>query len=94
MADQQIQIKASDDALKGTYSNLMQVTHLSEEFVLDFMNVYPFQGLGVLSARIIVSPGHLKRMVSALSENLKRYEDTHGKIQEAEAPSSEVGFHE
>ena len=90
---QQIQIKASDEVLKGTYSNLMQVTHLSEEFILDFMNIYPFQNLGVLNARVIVSPGHLKRMVNALAENLKRYEETHGKIKEAEAPSSEVGFH-
>lgn len=87
-----MQIKASDDALKGTYSNFMQVTHMSEEFVLDFMNVYPFQNIGVLNARVIVSPGHLKRMVKALEENLKRYEAAHGKIEEAEAPSDEVGF--
>ena len=91
--NQQIQIKASDDALQGNYSNLMQVTHLSEEFILDFMNIYPFQNLGVLNARVIVSPGHLKRMVAALDENLKRYEETHGTIETAQAPSSEVGFH-
>ena len=95
MADQQqqIQIKASDEALKGFYSNLMQVSHLNEEFILDFMNVYPFQNLGTLNARVIVSPGHAKRMLAALQENLKRYEETHGKIHEAEAPSGEVGFH-
>ena len=94
MADQQIQIKASDDALKGSYSNMMQVTHLSEEFILDFMNIFPFQGVGVLSARVIVSPGHLKRMITALEDNLKRYEATTGKkVEVGEAPSQEVGFH-
>jgi hypothetical protein len=91
---QQIQIKASDEILKGTYSNLMQVTHLSEEFILDFMNVYPPQGMGVLGARVIVSPGHLKRMINALQDNLKRYEEATGrKVEEAQAPSEEVGFH-
>lgn len=90
---QQIQIKASDEALKGHYSNLMQVAHLKEEFILDFMNIYPFQNLGVLNARIIVSPGHLKRMVNALAENLKRYEESFGKIEEADAPSEGIGFH-
>jgi len=90
---QQIQIKASDEALKGQYSNIMQVAHLKEEFILDFMNIYPYQNLGVLNARIIVSPGHLKRMVGALSENLKRYEEAFGKIEEADAPSQELGFH-
>ena len=90
---QQIQIKATDQALQGHYSNIMQVAHLQEEFILDFMNIYPFQNLGVLNARIIVSPGHLKRMVGALAENLKRYEEVFGKITTAEAPGEELGFH-
>lgn len=90
---QQIQIKATDQALQGHYSNIMQVAHLQEEFILDFMNIYPFQNLGVLNARIIVSPGHLKRMVNALAENLKRYEEAFGKIEAADAPGEEIGFH-
>lgn len=89
----QINIKASDEALQGKYANLMQVAHLDEEFILDFMNVYTFQGMGTLNARIIVSPGHLKRMVAALADNLKRYEATHGNIEAAAEPSTEVGFH-
>ena len=40
----QIQIKAQDNELKGKYSNLMQVTHTQEEFVLDFFMVVPPQG--------------------------------------------------
>lgn len=85
-----MQIKASDDALKGTYANLMQVQHTKEEFVLDFFNVLPPQGL--LNARVITSPGHLKRIVAALKDNLDRYEKQFGKIAEADAPQAEVGF--
>lgn len=89
----QVNIKASDEALQGKYANLMQVAHLEEEFILDFMNVYPYQGMGTLNARIIVSPGHLKRMVGALTENLRRFEAQYGEIKTASEPSGEVGFH-
>lgn len=89
-SQQQIQIKATDEKLKGEYSNVMQILHTKEEFVLDFMNVFP--PTGTLNSRIIVSPGHFKRMVNAMGENLKRYEEANGKISEAEAPKSSIGF--
>ncbi|PIP23610.1 MAG: DUF3467 domain-containing protein [Candidatus Nealsonbacteria bacterium CG_4_10_14_0_2_um_filter_38_17] len=88
--DQQIQIKAKDDDLKGAYSNLMQILHTKEEFILDFFLVSP--PTGVLNSRIIMSPGHLKRMIKALQENLEKYEGKFGKIQEAEAPEAKIGF--
>jgi len=86
----QIQIKAKDDDLKGVYSNIMQVLHTKEEFVLDFFLVS--QPTGVLSSRVIMSPGHLKRMIRALQENLSKYEDKFGKIEEAELPEAKIGF--
>lgn len=88
----QMQIKISDDVLKGVYANAMQVSHSKEEFVLDYMNLSPHQGVGVVSSRVIISPGHAKRMIAALTENLKKYEDQFGKIEEASAPNNELGF--
>lgn len=85
----QIQIKATDEKLKGDYSNVMQIMHTKEEFVMDFLNVFP--PTGTLNSRIIVSPGHFKRMVKAVQENLEKYESTFGKIEESEAPQS-IGF--
>jgi len=87
---QQIQIKAKDDDLKGVYSNLMQVLHTKEEFMLDFFLVSP--PTGVLTSRVIMSPGHLKRMIKALQENVGKYEDKFGKIEEAPAPEAKLGF--
>jgi hypothetical protein len=87
---QQIQIKASDEKLKGEYSNVMQILHTKEEFVSDFLNVFP--PTGTLNSRVILSPGHFKRMVKAMEENLKKYEEANGKIEEAEAPKSGIGF--
>lgn len=87
---QQVQIKADDAALKGTYANMMQVAHTKEEFVLDFMNLLPPQG--TLVSRVITSPGHLKRIVAALKDNLERYEKQFGNIEQAAGPEQEIGF--
>ncbi len=86
----QIKIKAKDEDLKGAYSNLMQVLHTKEEFILDFFLASPPQG--ILASRVIMSPGHLKRMIKALQENIAKYEGKFGKIEEAEVPEREVGF--
>ena len=88
---QQINIKIEDAVLKGAYANAMAVSHSKEEFVLDFLNIYPWQKAGIVSARVITSPGHMKRIVKALTENLKKYEDKFGKIEEAKAPEG-IGF--
>jgi hypothetical protein len=88
---QNMNVKITDEVLKGCYANMMMVSHTKEEFVLDFLNLLPPQG--IVNARIITSPGHLKRIISALGENLKKYEDQFGIIQEASGPSSsEIGF--
>lgn len=85
-----IQIKATDEKLKGEYANVMRVHHTKEEFVLDYMNV--FEAQGTLNDRIIVSPSHFKRMLSAMADNLKKYEGRYGSIQASEAPSGKIGF--
>lgn len=86
----QIQIKANDKDLKGIYSNTAQILHTKEEFCLDFFNLLPPQG--ILGARVIMSPAHFKRMLSAMQDNLKKYEGQFGKIEPAKTPESEIGF--
>jgi len=81
----QINIKVKDEQLVGKYSNMMQVAHTKEEFILDFMNIVPPQG--VLASRIILSPGHLKRIIKALQDNLQKYEYAFGEIEESGPPA-------
>jgi hypothetical protein len=81
---QRIDVKISDDELRGRYANLLRVTHTREEFFLDFINLLPPQG--VVTARVVLSPGHLKRIVRALAANLARYEESFGKLDEAAEP--------
>jgi len=85
-----IQIKAKDEALQGSYANVAQVSHTKEEFVLDFMSVFP--PAGTLNSRVIVSPGHYKRMIAAMQDNLRKYEEKHGTIEAAQGPETVHGF--
>jgi hypothetical protein len=87
---QQFPIKASDEALKGAYANMAQVAHTPEEFVVDFMNILP--PAGILASRVIMSPGHFKRLLAAMQENLKNYEEKFGTVKAAEAPEKNLGF--
>jgi len=90
MEQKQIQIKAKDDDLKGVYSNLMIISHTKEEFCLDFVNTF---NPPILTSRVLMSPGHIKRMIKALEVNMKKYEEQFGEIEvakESEVPS--LGF--
>lgn len=90
-SQQQIQIKANDEDLKGKYSNTVQMMHTKEEFVLDFLNIFP--PTGTLNSRVILSPSHFKRMLAAMNGNLKKYEEKFGKIKEVKGEeSNEMGF--
>jgi hypothetical protein len=89
MADEkEIPIKIPDDVLRGVYANQMVVAHTREEFLLDFINLFPPGG--VVNARILVSPGHLKRMIRALEDNLARYEAQFGPVAEAAPPHKDA----
>ena len=80
-----LNIKINDEELKGSYANLLRIAHTREEFILDFINVVPPQG--IVTARIVTSPGHVKRLVRTLAANLERYEQAHGVIEEAQDPT-------
>ena len=74
----------------GVYSNNLVVSHTREEFILDFMVVGP--GAGAVTARVIISPGHMKRVAATVKEQLKKYEDKFGEIKSAEEPKVKLGF--
>jgi hypothetical protein len=81
---QEINIKIEDEELKGRYSNLLRIAHTGEEFILDFINMAPPHG--IVTARVVTSPGHIKRIIAALQTNLARYEEAHGPIRESPDP--------
>jgi hypothetical protein len=92
----QVQIKADEKELQGQYSNLVMLHNNFEEFTLNFIYIFPNGGQGKLLSSVIVSPGHAKRILRALRENIDRYEAQFGPIKETPdgggAPTPNVGF--
>lgn len=87
-----IEIVLDEEMAQGSYSNLAVINHSDAEFVLDFIFVQPQAPRGKVRARIITSPRHAKRLLQALEENVRRYEQTHGSIEAAGPVSApEVG---
>jgi hypothetical protein len=76
----QIQIQLDDDVAQGVYVNLALVNHTETEFTIDVMYLQPQQPKAKVRARIISSPKHTKRMLTALQENVRRYEERFGPI--------------
>ncbi len=76
----QIQIQLDDDVAQGMYVNLALVNHTETEFTIDLMYLQPQQPKAKVRSRIISSPKHTKRLMMALQENLRRYEERFGTI--------------
>jgi hypothetical protein len=77
---QQIPFQADPQVIRGAYTNNMQVSHTKEEFILDFMNVSHTPQVVSLVSKVITNPAHFKRIVAALQDNLKKYEEKFGVI--------------
>ncbi len=91
-AKKEVKIAFPESLRGGAYANHMVVAHTKEEFVLDFMMVMP--PIASVTARVVTSPGHMKRMVSALKASLEKYESKFGKLAEAAEPAKPpIGFH-
>lgn len=80
----QLNIEISEEVAEGTYANLAIITHSHAEFVMDFVNVMPGTPKSRVKSRIIFTPMHAKRFMKAMQDNIERYENSHGKIQDLE----------
>jgi 23S rRNA U2552 (ribose-2'-O)-methylase RlmE/FtsJ len=88
--NQSQEIKIADNIPGAEYTNLAQINHNKEEFMVMFANILPPTGKVV--AKVITTPGHFKRLVSAMQDNLKKYEEKFGIIKEAPEIDKEIGF--
>ncbi|MBI4698043.1 MAG: DUF3467 domain-containing protein [Nitrospirae bacterium] len=86
----EIKINMSAELQAGVYANNMMVAHTREEFVMDFSFIVP--PMGTVVARVVTSPGHLKRIINALHDNVKKYEAKFGTIVQAEELSEPFEF--
>ena len=78
--ENQLNIELSEEIAEGIYSNLAIITHSNSEFVLDFIRVMPGVPKAKVKSRIILTPEHAKRLLSALEDNIEKFEAMHGRI--------------
>jgi len=88
----QINIELDDKTAEGIYANLAIINHSVSEFIVDFISVMPGQPKAKVKSRIILTPQHAKRLVKALAENVKRFEENHGEIKDYEQPPIPMNF--
>ena len=79
---QGINIELSEEVAEGIYSNLAIITHSSSEFIFDYIRIMPGVPKGKVKSRIVMTPEHAKKLHRALSDNISKYENNHGKIKE------------
>lgn len=76
----QLNIELSDDIAEGIYSNLVIIAHSNAEFVLDFVRILPGVPKARVKSRVIMTPQHAKRLLLALDDNIRKFEDQFGEI--------------
>jgi len=74
----EIKLKINDSELKGQYANQIAIMHTKEDFVLDFITMFPPEA--IVNTRIITNPYALKRMYKAIGINIAKYEEQYGEI--------------
>jgi len=88
-----LNIELSEEISEGEYANLALIAHSTSEFVVDFIRMMPGIPKAKVKSRIILTPEHAKRLLSALEENIQRFEQSYGPIKlHQETPSYPMNF--
>lgn len=82
---QNLKLNIAPDVAAGTYSNLVVISHTPAEVVMDFAQMLPGTEGATIRQRIIMNPIHAKRTLAALNDNIRKYEQQFGTIEEPRA---------
>ncbi|HEX9636618.1 MAG TPA: DUF3467 domain-containing protein [Acidobacteriota bacterium] len=88
----EIKVQADLPVQEGAYSNFAKIGHTADEVTIDFLYINFDPPFGRLRSRIILSPGHAKRLLAALNDNLQRYESSFGPIVTPVQPPPDLGL--
>lgn len=90
--NQQMDIELTDEIAEGIYSNLAIISHSNTEFVIDFVRIMPGVPKARVKSRILLTPHHAKRLMNALEDNIRKFEDSFGEIDGTENPPFPMNF--
>ena len=89
----QINIELPEEIAEGVYSNLAMIAHSSSEFVIDFIRLMPGVPKAKVKSRVVITPEHAKRLLMALQDNVKKYEESFGEVKQTdEVPKFPMNF--
>lgn len=77
---QQLEIDLSREVAQGTYANLAIIAHSTSEFIVDFVRLMPGVQKPEVKSRIILTPENTKRLMLALQDNIRKFEQDNGII--------------
>jgi hypothetical protein len=89
------QVSAADATLEGAYATNLVIMSSREEFMVDFMSVFPPKPRIV--ARIVLAPAHVPRVLRAMQDALEKYEKPFGPLPElvpTEKPKTQTNLGE
>lgn len=92
MQENQLNIELPEEITEGIYSNLAIISHSPQEFVVDFIRVMPGVPKAKVKARVVLTPEHAKRLMKAMVDNIKKYEQQFGTIDDKEMPQMPLNF--
>src|SRR5664279_1135476 len=90
--EEQLNIELSEEVAEGIYSNLAIITHSNSEFVIDFIKMLPGIPKAKVKSRIVLTPQHAKRLLTALKDNIAKFESAHGTIKVEEFSAFPMNF--
>lgn len=88
----QLNIELPEEIAEGVYSNLALINHSPSEFVVDFIRMVPNVPKAKVKSRIILTPQHAKRLLNALTDNVRKFEENFGKIDDPKTPTLPMSF--
>ena len=75
-----VNVEIGEKESEGVYSNFVLIAHSASEFIIDFARILPGLPKAKVFSRIVMTPQHARLLLSALEENIKKFEDRFGKI--------------
>ena len=90
--ENQMNIELSEEIALGIYSNLAIITHSPGEFVCDFVQLMPGMPKGKVRSRVLMTPQNAKRFLIALTENVQKFEQYFGAIDDPQQGFPPINF--
>jgi len=90
--ENQMNIELSEEIALGVYSNLAIITHSPAEIVCDFVQIMPGMPKGKVRSRVLMTPQNAKRFLQALADNVQKYEQSFGAIEDPQAGMPPINF--